>query len=253
MSNDYKQKAVDLLNALETRDPKPFSYINPHKYIQHNLDVGDGPAGVAALAKNLPPETKVNIVRAFQDGDFAFVHVEYDFFGPKIGFDIFRFEDGLIVEHWDNLQEAASGPGPSGHTMTDGPKTATDLDRTEANKTLMRRYMDDLLSGRRETFPTYFNGTQYIQHNPWVADTIPGLLAGLKALAEKGKAVVYKKVHMILGEGDFVLVVAEATFGDVPTGIYDLYRIADGKIAEHWDTLQAIPPRSDWKNSNGKF
>jgi predicted SnoaL-like aldol condensation-catalyzing enzyme len=253
MSNDYKQKAVDLLNALETRDPKPFSYINPHKYIQHNLDVGDGPAGVAALAKNLPPETKVNIVRAFQDGDFAFVHVEYDFFGPKIGFDIFRFEDGLIVEHWDNLQEAASGPGPSGHTMTDGPTTVTDLDGTEANKALMRRYMDDLLGGRRETFPSYFNGSAYIQHNPWVADTIPGLLAGLKALAETAKAVVYKKVHMVLGEGDFVLVVAEATFGDVPTGIYDLYRIEDGKIAEHWDTLQAIPPRSDWKNSNGKF
>jgi Family of unknown function (DUF6130) len=108
-------------------------------------------AGVAALAKSLPPETKVNIVRAFQDGDFAFAHVEYEFFGPKIGFDIFRIEDDLIVEHWDNLQEAASGPGPSGHTMTDGPTTVTDLERTEANKALMRRYMDDLLSGRRET------------------------------------------------------------------------------------------------------
>ena len=253
MSNDYKQMAVDLLKALETRDPKPFSYINPHKYIQHNLDVGDGPAGVAALAKSLPPDTKVNIVRAFQDGDFVVAHVEYDFFGPKIGFDIFRFEDGLIVEHWDNLQETPSQPSPSGHTMTDGPTAATDLDQTEANKALMRRYMDDLLGGRRETFPSYFNESAYIQHNPWVADTIPGLLAGLKALAEKGKAVVYKKVHMVLGKGDFVLVVAEATFGDVPTGIYDLYRIEDGKIAEHWDTLQAIPPRFYWKNSNGKF
>jgi predicted SnoaL-like aldol condensation-catalyzing enzyme len=129
--------------------------------------------------------------------------VAYDFFGPKIGFDIFRFEDGLIVEHWDNPQEAASGPDPSGHTMTDGPTMVTDLDRSEANKALMRRYMDDLLGGRRETFPSYFNGSAYIQHNPWVADTIPGLLAGLKALAEKGKAVVYKKVHMVLGEGDF--------------------------------------------------
>ena len=216
MSNDYKQKAVDLLKALETRDPKPFSYINPHKYIQHNLDVGDGPAGVAALAKILPSETKVKIVRAFQDGDFAFVHVEYDFFGPKIGFDIFRFEDGLIVEHWDNLQETPSQPSPSGHTMTNGPTTVTDLDRTDANKALMRRYMDDLLGARRETFPSYFNGSAYIQHNPWVADTIPGLHAGFKTLAEKGKAVVYKKVHMVLGEGDFVLVVAEATFGDVP-------------------------------------
>ena len=83
MSNDYKQKAVDLLDALETRDPKPFSYINPHKYIQHDPDVGDGPAGVAALAKSLPPETKVKIVRAFRDGDFAFVHVEYEFLARR--------------------------------------------------------------------------------------------------------------------------------------------------------------------------
>jgi predicted SnoaL-like aldol condensation-catalyzing enzyme len=174
MSANYKQQVVDLLKALETRDPKPFSYVNPNKYIQHNLAVGDGPAGVAILAKNLPPQTKVNTVRVFQDGDFVFAHTEYDFFGPKIGFDIFRVEEGLVVEHWDNLQETAPQPSPSGHSMIDGPTTATDLDQTETNKALMQRYMDDLLGGRRETFPTYFNGAQYIQHNPWVADTIPG-------------------------------------------------------------------------------
>ena len=253
MPVNYKQQVVDLLKALETRDPAPFAFINPNKYIQHNLAVSPGPAGVAALAKALPPDTKANTVRVFQDGDFVFAHTEYNFFGPKIGFDIFRFEDDQIVEHWDNLQETASQPSPSGHSMIDGPTSATDLDRTESNKALMQRYMDDLLSGHRETFPTYFKGTQYTQHNPWVADTIPGLLAGLQALAAKGQAVVYKSVHMVLGEGNFVLVVAEATFGGVPTGIYDLYRIEDGKIAEHWDTLETVPPRADWKNDNGKF
>jgi predicted SnoaL-like aldol condensation-catalyzing enzyme len=253
MPTEYKQRVVDLLKSLETKDPAPFAYINPKKYIQHNLSVADGPAGVATLIKILPPEVSVNTIRVFQDGDFVFAHTEYNFFGPKIGFDIFRFEDGLIVEHWDNLQETATEPSPSGHTMIDGPTTSTDLDRTEANKALMQRYMDDLIAGRRETFLSYFDGTQYIQHNPWVADTIPGLLAGLQALATKGQAVVYKSVHKILGEGNFVLVVAEATFGGVPTGIYDLYRIENGKIAEHWDALQEIPPRADWKNDNGKF
>ena len=47
-------------------------------------------------------------IRVFQDRDFVFARTEYDFFGPKIGFDIFRFEEGLIVEPWDNLQETAS-------------------------------------------------------------------------------------------------------------------------------------------------
>ena len=79
------------------------------------------------------------------------------------------------------------------------------------------------------------------------------LIAGLQALAAKGQAVVYKSVHKILGEGNFILVVAEATFGGVPTGIYDLFRIELGRIAEHWDTLEAIPPRDQWRNSNGKF
>ena len=248
-----KQQVVNLLKSLETKDPAPSAYVNPDKYIQHNLAVSSGPAGLAALVQATPPETTVNTVRVFEDGDYVFAHTEYDFFGPKIGFDIFRFEDGLIVEHWDNLQETAAGLSPSGHTMIDGPTTTSNLDQTEANKALMRRYMDDLLAGRRETFPSYFNGIQYIQHNPWVADTIPGLLAGLQALAAKGQAVVYKSVHKIFGEGDFVLVVTEASFGGVPTGIYDMYRIEDGKIAEHWDTLEAIPPRGDWKNSNGKF
>ena len=253
MPTEYKQRVVDLLKSLETKDPVPFAYINPKKYIQHNLSVADGPAGVAALIKSLPPDTAVNTIRVFRDGDFVFAHIEYNFFGPKIGFDLFRFEDGLIVEHWDNLQETATEPSPSGHTMIDGPASASDLDQTEANRALMQRYMDDLLAGRRETFLSYFNGTQYIQHNPWVADTIPGLIAGLQALSAKGKAVVYKSVHKILGEGNFVLVVTEATFGGAPTAIYDMYRIEDGKIAEHWDTLQAIPRQDEWKNSNGKF
>lgn len=58
---------------------------------------------------------------------------------------------------------------------------------------------------------------------------------------------------MILGEGNFVLVVSEGSFGGQLSSYYDLFRIQDGKIAEHWDTIEAIPPRAEWKNSNGHF
>jgi predicted SnoaL-like aldol condensation-catalyzing enzyme len=70
-------------------------------------------------------------------------------------------------------------------------------------------------------------------------------------LATRGSAVKYDKAHKVLGEGNFVLVVSAGTFGDYPTAFYDLYRIQNEKIAEHWDTLEAIPPRADWKNPNG--
>jgi predicted SnoaL-like aldol condensation-catalyzing enzyme len=251
---DRKQQVTELLKSIETGDGKPLAYINPDKYIQHNLAVGDGLAGLRALLKSLPRgSAKVNTVRVFQDGDFVFAHTDYDFFGPKVGFDIFRFEDGSIVEHWDNLQETAAKPGPSGHTMVDGPTMATDLDETAANKALMQTYMDDLLHGRKDKFASYFDGNNYIQHSPLVADGLTGLFAGLQALARQGLAVKYERVHKVLGEGNFVLVVAEGSFGDRPTSYYDFYRIQHRKIAEHWDTLEPIPPRTEWKNSNGKF
>ena len=115
----YKDQVVELLNSIETGASKPLAYINPNKYIQHNLGVGDGLAGVHALLQATKGSAKVNTVRVFQDGDFVFAHVDYNFFGPKVGFDIFRFEEGKIVEHWDNLQETATDPSPSGHTMID--------------------------------------------------------------------------------------------------------------------------------------
>jgi predicted SnoaL-like aldol condensation-catalyzing enzyme len=250
----YKQQVVELLKSIETGDSRPIAYINPDKYIQHNLAVGDGLTGVRALLQSLPKgSAKVNTVRVFQDANFVFAHTDYNFFGPKVGFDVFRFEDGRIVEHWDNLQETATQPSPSGHTMLDGPTMVSDLDKTEANKALMQTYMDDLLNGRRDKFPGYFDGNNYIQHNPWVADNLTGLIAGLQNLAKQGLAVKYGRVHKVLGEGNFILVVAEGSFGDRPTSYYDLYRIQNGKIAEHWDTLEPIPPRAEWKNANGKF
>ena len=250
----YKQQATELLKSIETGESKPLTYVNPTKYIQHNLAVADGLAGVKALLQSLPRgATKVNTVRVLQDGNFVILHTDYNFFGPKVGFDIFRFEDGRIVEHWDNLQETALKPSPSGHTMIDGPTVISDLDKTETNKALMQTYMDDLLHGRKEKFSSYFESNNYIQHNPLVADNLTGLFAGLKALANKGKAVKYDRVHNVLGEGNFVLVLAEGSFGDRPVSYYDLYRIDNGKIAEHWDTIEPIPPRAEWKNPNGKF
>src|SRR3984893_1477277 len=151
----YKDQVVELLSSIETGASKPLAYINPNKYIQHNLGVGDGLTGVLALLQATKGSAKVNTVRVFQDGDFVFAHVDYNFFGPKVGFDIFRFEDGKIVEHWDNLQETATDPSPSGHTMIDGPTAVSDLDKTEVNKALLERYMDDLLHGRRDKLPSY--------------------------------------------------------------------------------------------------
>ncbi|MDI9312556.1 MAG: nuclear transport factor 2 family protein [Limnohabitans sp.] len=254
MEISNKEKVVSLLKSIETGAIEPVSYINPNKYIQHNLGVADGLAGFGALLQALPPNSaKVNTVRAFQDGDFVFTHTEYNFFGPKIGFDIFRFEDGKIVEHWDNLQETAK-PNPSGHTMIDGTTELKDLNRTEANKNLVRAFVDDILvNGRMEKLAGYYDGDNYIQHNPMIPDKVSGLGAVLGELAKQGIFLKYDKIHRVLGQGNFVLVVSEGHFGKDHNAFYDLFRVENGKIAEHWDVIEKMTPKENWKNNNGKF
>lgn len=251
---DNKQKVVSLLKAIETGATEPVGYINPDKYIQHNLGIADGLAGFAALLQSLPPNSaKVNTVRSFQDGDFVFTHTDYNFFGPKIGFDIFRFEKDEIVEHWDNLQETAE-PNPSGHTMVDGVTKSNNPDKTDTNKTLVKNFVDDILvNGRMEKLAGYFDGDNYIQHSPLIADQLSGLGKALGEWAKQGITMKYDSIHKVLGEGDFVLVVSEGHLAGKHNSFYDLFRVADGKIAEHWDSIEEIPAKESWKNSNGKF
>ena len=52
---------------------------------------------------------------------------------------------------------------------------------------------------------------------------------------------------------DVMLAVSEGTFGGAPTSYYDLWRIENGKIAEHWDVMETIADKSTWQNQNGKF
>lgn len=255
MTVSQKQQVVDLHKAIETGDPGPIAVINPAKYTQHNLGAADGLAGFGALLQQLPKgSARVNTVRVFQDGPFVFAHTDYDFFGPKVGFDIFRFEAGLIVEHWDNLQVTPAGPNSSGHTMLDGPTAAGDLDATAANKALATEFVEQVLVQRQmDRLPEFFDGNRYIQHNPDIGDGVDGLRAGFAERARRGIASGFSRLHRVLGEGDFVLAVSEGSYAGQPAAYYDLFRVERGKLAEHWDTREAIPPRAEWKNGNGKF
>jgi len=247
------EKAVQLIESIGTTNTEPVAYVNPDKYIQHNLMVADGLEGFGAVLQTLPEGSYAKVVRAFGDGDFVFLHTEYDFFGPKVGFDIFRFENGLIVEHWDNLAEIAQ-PNPSGRTQLDGETTLTDLDKTEENKQLVKGFIDDVLMGANpDRITEYISTEEYIQHNTGVADGLDGLGQALQALVEAGMPMIYKQNHRVLGEGNFVLAVSNGTFMNEEVSFYDLFRIENGRIVEHWDTIEVILPEDQWANKNGKF
>jgi predicted SnoaL-like aldol condensation-catalyzing enzyme len=249
-----RQKVAELLKSIETGAVEPINYIDRNKYIQHNLETADGISGFEAIIKQFSGNSaKVNIVRIFEDGDFVFAHTEYNFSGAVSGFDIFRFENGKIVEHWDNLQTAI-GMNSSGHTMTDGASLSDDLDETENNKILVRNFVEDILiTGKMEKLSGYFYGDNYIQHNPGIPDQLSGLVKALGEWAKHGITLKYDKVHIVLGEGNFVLTVSEGQLANKHDSFYDLFRVDNGKIVEHWDVVEEIAPKESWKNNNGKF
>ncbi|NLS14623.1 hypothetical protein HGP28_17325 [Vibrio sp. SM6] len=257
MQLSNKEKVVALLKGLETGDKSAIEYINPNKYIQHRLNVADGYAGFEKLMSDLPQgSTKVNVKRVFEDGPYVFAHMDYDFFGPKVGFDIFKIENGLIVEHWDNLTEKASSPNPSGRTQIDGTTEIVDRDKTEENKALVSNFVKNILIGEHyDKITDYINpgSSHYLQHNPVIADGIDGLKTALEKMAEQGLKMSYSKNHKILGEGNFVLSISEGNFCGDHVAYYDMLRIENNKIVEHWGAIETIPPESEWKNSNGKF
>jgi predicted SnoaL-like aldol condensation-catalyzing enzyme len=235
----------------------PLSFFDSRKYIQHNVKVEDGLGAIYAYMDALPKDRRsVRTHRALEDGDYSFTHNDYRLgeLGAIAAFEVLRWENDRIVEHWDNLQSLAAEPNPSGRTMTDGATAVTDLEKTAANKALVERYTDRVLIRRDPgALSDFFGGDQLLQHNPVLGD---GVAALRESLQDNGAS--YKKLHKLLGEGNFVLAMSEGLSVDrqgtqQPTAFFDLYRIAHGVIAEHWDVIEVIPPREEWVNENGKF
>ncbi|MDX8387865.1 MAG: hypothetical protein R8M46_04930 [Ghiorsea sp.] len=239
MTLKRKELIHTLLKGIETGDAASVAVVNPDKYIQHNPQTHEGGEGLAALFKRLAKSSpRVNIIRIFSDGDYVFGHTQYDFGTSRIGFEVFRFEGDFTVEHWDNIQ-LKKEPNVLGHSMIDGPTEVTDLDKTESNRGIVKSFVSEvLINGHLDKAKQYIENESYTEHDPNLGD---GVLSQ------------YEINHRLLADGNFVLSVCEGSLDDVHSSFYDLYRLANDKIVEHWNTIEAVAPRSEWKNNNGKF
>lgn len=226
-------------------------------YIQHNPAISTGAAPLLAAMPALEESgLQVDVHRVISEGNLVVIHSTYDnaqLFGAQtlVGFDVFRVEDGIVAEHWDNLQPQ-TGPNPSGRLMTDGAVEITDLDKTESNKSLVVDFVNTVLAGGdASNITSYISANNYAQHNPQIGDNLDGLGIALAALAEQGIEMKYEISPLVVAQGNFVFVGSQGTFGGAPTAFFDLFRVEDGLIVEHWDTITTIPDQM--AHENGKF
>lgn len=226
------------------------------RYTQHSTGVRDGVEGFVEffepfIARN--PKRDIQIVRGLEDGQYVFVQayqllndgemewVTTDFFDTDA--------DDKIIEHWDVIAPYAAQT-PSGHTSTDGPTEITDLDKTDANKQIVRDLIRDVLIGEApHKIGDYISRETYIQHNAEVPD---GLEHFEPLVLAEDRPLIYEEIVLLVGQGNFVATLCKAAWEGQPYAQVDLFRIENGLVVEHWDNAEPVPPEDEWVNS-GKF
>ena len=247
MENNNKSIVSDFYaKVLRYSDTKLADIIIKEDYIQHSPTVKTGKAGLKeflGFLKQMPkPENPPTpFFRFIADGNFVAVHLWIEFMGQaKAVVDLFRLEGGQLAEHWDASEDIPE-LDENDHDAVAGPFPNESDEDTELNKSIVSDFVNRVLIGREDSWQDYLSD-QLIQHNPGLDDGIDALKAYFQKFEKVG-------LHKVLGEGDFVISQSEVILDQSSMVLYDIYRLANQLIVEHWSVKQAIP--SEMAHDNG--
>jgi len=230
-----KQKAIDIIKGIQTNHNSP-EIAFTKRFKHHIPNVDSSQAGFIKHLASLKRK-KVTPVRFIEEHEYVITHCREEADTTNyISFLVFRFEDGHLAEYWENRQVEITKT-KSGRSMIDGPVTPKDLDQTEYNKALIRRYFLDInYVGKMARLPELINSKQFHQHNPHLKDGLGHLSKEIKG--KKRRPVAYCKLRLLLGQGDMVFTIWDYPEKDNLVVVHELWRIENNKIVEHWDVIQ---------------
>ncbi|HDZ05984.1 hypothetical protein LCGC14_0121710 [marine sediment metagenome] len=220
-------------------DDKTLDSLLSVSFYSHDKDwEGDGIDFVKKRNSDLS-FSQIKPVRILQDDSLVAVHSRM--LGDTLQFrwDILRIEQHKIQEHWSNVYDSI-GLNPAGHTEIDGPTIPSQLEKTEVNRALITRFIDQCMIREDGGASKFFDFGLYIQHNRDVGDGLSGLLWGMLKMGLKGEKIKFKYNYHVVAEGNLVLSATEGYIGDEKYVFYDLFRVEENKIVEHWDIIMPV-------------
>lgn len=125
-------------------------------------------------------------------------------------------------------------------------------EQIEINKETVMKFYDSAINQKDFAAASKYLGTRYRQHNPNAADGPEGLKAYIEFLRDKYPNA-HSEIKRVLADGDYIILHVHSIRKPDTRGsaIFDLFKLENGKIVEHWDTIQDIPQHS--ANQNGMF
>ncbi|MET8828950.1 nuclear transport factor 2 family protein [Streptomyces sp. NPDC004610] len=231
-------------------------------YIQHNPQIADGAAafkGFAAWMRSQYPDFAYNVKRIVAEGDLVIVHgnpVQVPGTRGVALFDIYRFQDGKIAEHWDVIQPvpATTVSGNDMFSTLSSPQPGSPVSKRETarNEKLVKKYVNRLYNGRDLSAIDAYVAPGVREHAPELGDGAAAVKQGVGTYLAENPELTYD-TKRVIAEGDLVAVHSHVTAvpGTRGQAVIDMYRVRGGKIVEHWKSVQAVPEGS--ANGNTMF
>ena len=223
---------------------------------QHHTGVKDGLEGFVEYFEDFTFRYKsreIQILRCIEDGSFVFLQVYQNLNQGElecISYDLFDTdENDLLVEHWNisspivfQANEAVQTLTPPTSTIHPPPKPVENMTGyTEKNKCVIRDFLREVMVlGKGQLFNHYLHLDQYHYHGP-------NDLSDLEHLCGH-----YLEVFKVIGQGDVVVSYSRVEMAEGQYARFDVFRLQDSLIVEHWINQERIPPKEQWVNG-GKF
>jgi predicted SnoaL-like aldol condensation-catalyzing enzyme len=220
--------------------------------IQHNPAAQDGRAAAIALCAPLftAPGASFGVEHVILDHDLAFIHFHGIIAPGQPGAavaELYRLQGHKLVEHWDAFQpvpQSATNTHPMFGTIGAGlPQVATGA--TAEDRRAIAVFADLFYTQRNVAAAFHrFVASDYIQHNPNIADGREAAITALTPLFSRPTAH-FDIRHVLVGGGYAVVHVHAWSEGSAEAAaVFDIFRLRNGKIVEHWDVLQQSPLKS---------
>lgn len=197
-------------------------------YHQHNPIARSGVSTFRNLMSSIvsSPSFSYERLLTLADCDLVVVYGRYSQTG--VIFDMFRVRDDKIMEHWDSDANQASQVGQLAALDEDGA--------TAQSRALFADFSATVLVGGETDRASEFLAQNYVEHHGTGA-TGPGAFAAFL----EAESVSHAQVHHVIADGNYVFALSEGARGPMAYGFYDLFRVENGKFAEHWDSGRAVP------------